>query len=62
MLLGQAWAIDKLFSSKPVAETELEWFIRTGGAREAAELREPHSAAIDEKVAEILRTGKVIVR
>lgn len=57
MMLSHSWTIGKLFDNDKTHEADLERFIQFGTA--ASNVAEPRSAAVDEKVAEILRTGKV---
>lgn len=57
MMLSHSWTIGKLFDNGKTNEVDLERFIQFGTA--ASNVSEPRSAAVDEKVAEILRTGKV---
>lgn len=61
MLLSQGWVIGQMFDERPLSDARLEAFIRTGDPGEPASQREPRSQAVDEKVAEYFRTGKLIV-
>lgn len=56
LLLSHGWVIGLLFGDASVSEAEIDSFLRFGIAASQAE---PRSAAVDEKAAEILRTGKV---
>jgi hypothetical protein len=60
IVIGQAWAIGSLFG-EPASTDELAQFIRTGCPGDSAVAVEPKNHLVDEKVAEFLRTGKLIV-
>lgn len=60
MLLGQAWAVGRLFGGQ-TSPVDVERFVRTGLHADAAG-KEPKHPLVDDIVAEVLRTGKLIVR
>lgn len=57
MMLSHSWTIGKLFDDAKTHPWEFERFLQFGTA--ASGESEPRSAAVDDKVAEILRSGKV---
>jgi hypothetical protein len=57
LLMSHGWVIGRLFSKDRLSEGEHESFIRYGSAGNASP--EPRIEAVEEKVAEILRTGVV---
>lgn len=58
MMLSHQWAIGCLFGSQKVGTQEIDSFLRYGIASTSS--TEPRSQAVDDKVAEILRSGKVV--
>jgi len=60
MLLAQAWAVGGLFGGKN-SVVDVDYFVRTGLYADGG-AKEPKHPLVDDLVAEILRTGKLIVR